>query len=261
MKANKQFKVLLLLILSTTAVTSQVLDQSQLLSNSGISARTLDGYRIFQSFTCGITGTLSEIDLGVFNYINGSGTLDIYAGSDNLGTLLQTVPVNISCQSGNCFANFTTSVPVTANEIYTFQFTPGLGIPDPYGVLAQLPGNYSRGEFGLVDPSGTYYPGWDLVFKTFVTSQLGITNLDYDTTALKIYPNPASTSVELRTNHAFTNASVIIFNLFGQPVRQMNNQSGQLISLNCENLTTGVYLIEVIEDEKPSVTSKLMIHN
>jgi hypothetical protein len=240
---------------------SQTIDQSQLLSNSGISARTLAGYSIFQSFTCGITGTLVEIDLGVFNYINGSGTLKIFSGSNNLGTLLQTIPVTVNCTSGNCFTNFTTSVPVTAGQVYTFLFTPGVGIPDPYGVLAQVPGNYSGGQFGLVDPSGTYYPGWDLTFKTYVNSQLGVKTLDFDNTKTILYPNPFSASTNLQINTPITNATLTLFNAYGQQVKKIQNITEQNVVIHREELSSGVYIMQLTEGATLISTEKLVITN
>jgi hypothetical protein len=133
---------------------SQTLDQSQLNYNAGVSARTLPGYSHFQSFTAGITGTLVQVDIGVFNFINGTGTLIIYEGGDTTGNILQSINVNVNCPVGNCFANFPVSAAVIAGQVYTFRFIPGAGMPDPYGVQAEVPGTYGGGQFGLIDPSG-----------------------------------------------------------------------------------------------------------
>ena len=261
MKSKKLIITIAIFIGVISFSSSQTLDQSQLLSNSGISARTLPGYSIFQSFTCGVTGTLVEIDLGVFNYINGSGTLQLFAGPNNLGTLLQSTTVNVNCASGNCFTNFPTSIPVIAGQVYTFLFTPGNGIPDPYGVLAQVPGNYSGGQFGLIDPSGTYYPGWDLTFKTYVNTQLGIKTLDYDSKILKIFPNPCSSTTNLKVTIPVTNASITIYNIFGQEVKQLNNISYQDITFTRDDLSNGIYFIQLNEDNKIIATEKLIITN
>lgn len=261
MKTKTLIATFLLVIGITTASQSQTLDQSQLLSNSGISARTLAGYKIFQSFTCGTTGTLVEVDLGVFNAINGQGTLEIFAGGTNSGTILQTIPVTVTCVSGNCFANFTTAVSVTAGQVYTFQFTPGAGIPDPYGVSAQIPGNYSGGQFGLVDPSGTYYPGWDLVFKTYVNTVLGVKTLDFDTTTTKLYPNPFSATTNLQINTPVTDATLTLFNVYGQQVQQIKNISEQNVVIHREALSNGVYLLQLTEADKLIGSEKLVIGN
>jgi hypothetical protein len=145
------------------------LDQSQLLYNSGTSARNLLDYTVFQTFTAGITGTLCRIDMGFFNTMTGTETLKIFAGSGILGTLLQSQTVTVS-GSGTFFQTFNVSAPVTAGQVYTFQFIPtqGGGLPDPYGVQCNLPSAYSSGEYFITDPSGTYNMNGDLVFKTYV---------------------------------------------------------------------------------------------
>ena len=72
----------------------------------------------------------------------------------------------------SCLVPFATSAQVTAGQIYTFLFTPGTGITDPYGIQigASAPaGPYSGGRWTLIDPSGTYFEDkFDLVFQTFV---------------------------------------------------------------------------------------------
>lgn len=148
------------------------IDQSQTSYTGGTSARTLPGYSIFQSFTAGVTGTMIEIDMGFFNHISGSGTLKVFRGTDTTGTLLSTQAVNVNCPSGNCILPFPVNVPITAGISYTFQFIPGAGIPDPYGVQVQVPGTYPGGYFGLIDPSGSYNTGFDMVFYTHVRNAI-----------------------------------------------------------------------------------------
>jgi hypothetical protein len=116
-----------------------------------------------------MTGTLCKIDMGFFNAMTGSGTLKIFAGAGILGTLLQSLSVTVS-GTGNFFQTFNVSAPVTAGQMYTFQFIPiqGGGLPDPYGVQCVNPEAYPSGEYFLVDPGGTYPMGMDLVFKTYV---------------------------------------------------------------------------------------------
>ena len=148
------------------------IDQSQTNYNGGTSARTLAGYSIFQSFTAGVTGTLIQIDMGFFNFINGIGTLKIFQGAGTGGTLLSSQIITVFCGGGNCLLSFPVNVPITAGSTYTFQFIPGAGIPDPYGVQVEVPGTYSGGYFGLIDPSGTYNTGFDMVFKTHVKTTI-----------------------------------------------------------------------------------------
>ncbi len=146
-------------------------DQVDSTYTAGTSARNLPGYSMAQTFTAGITGTLTKLKIGFFNFINGSGTLKIYSGSGIAGTVLYTSTVNIFCASGNCLDSFTVAAPVQAGNVYTFQFIPGSGIPDPYGVQADANGTYAAGSMLIIDPSGIY-PLFDMNFETYVKANL-----------------------------------------------------------------------------------------
>lgn len=146
----------------------QILDQSQLVYTGGMSARTLNGYSEWQSFKAGLNGTLTEIKIGFFNYINGAIALKVFAGTGTGGNLLYSKNVNMQCAAGNCLLGFPVSVPSIAGNVYTFQVIPGAGMPDPYGVQVQMSGTYAGGHMGLVDPSGTYHLNFDMVFQTYV---------------------------------------------------------------------------------------------
>ena len=148
-----------------------VLDQQQLVYDGGTSARTLPGYSVWQSFTPSVSGTLTEIDMGFFNDMSGSGQLQILLGDGSAGPVLQTltVPVLGITQPEVTWNSWVVSVPVTAGSLYTFRFTPNAAtLPDPYGVAIGAGNPYTRGVMGLDDPSGSYRTDFDLVFRTFV---------------------------------------------------------------------------------------------
>ena len=148
-----------------------VLDQQQLVYNGGTSARTLPGYSVWQSFTPSISGTLTEIDMGFFNNMAGSGQLQILSGDGTAGSVLQTltVPVVGVTQPAVTWNAWTVRVRVTAGSSYTFKFTPNAAtLPDPYGVAIGTGDPYLRGVMGLDDPSGSYRTDFDVVFRTFV---------------------------------------------------------------------------------------------
>lgn len=146
-------------------------DQQQLVYSGGTSARTLPGYSVWQSFTPSISGILTEIDMGFFNDMSGSGQLIILSGDGTSGPVLQTltVPVRGITQPEVTWNTWAVNVPVTAGSLYTFEFTPNAAtLPDPYGVAIGVGNPYPRGVMGLDDPSGSYRTDFDLVFRTFV---------------------------------------------------------------------------------------------
>lgn len=95
------FLVVLFVSLQIGANGQCPIDQSQLLTNGGVSARNLPGYYEGQTFTAGATGLLCEIDLLMTNTMTGTGTLNIFSGSGISGTLLATESVNVNVPSGS----------------------------------------------------------------------------------------------------------------------------------------------------------------
>jgi len=150
------------------AFTNSVIDQEQTNYNGGMSALTGADRSEFQTFVAGITGTLVQIDMGFFNYINGVGVVNLFSGNGITGTLLDSQTVTVNCPSGNCMISFPENTQIITGNAYTFQFVPGAGMPYPYGVQVQNPGTYNNGELFITDPSGTYPTGMDMVFATHV---------------------------------------------------------------------------------------------
>lgn len=74
-----------------------------------------------------------------------------------------------------------------------------------------------------------------------------------------IYPNPFSAETTLRTGNLLKNATLTIYNSFGQTVKQVKNISGQTITLHRDNLSSGLYFIYLMQDSKPIGTNKLII--
>lgn len=75
---------------------------------------------------------------------------------------------------------------------------------------------------------------------------------------LSIYPNPFSSQTTLQTDNFF-NATLTVYNSFGQQVKQIKNISGQTITLNRDNLPSGIYFIQLTQDSKVITTAKLII--
>ncbi len=201
MKKPGAFSIALLFIFLAGifhSLKSQVLDQSHLNNNGPVNARTLRGYGLFQSFTAGITGTLTNIEMVFVDSLNATGWVRIYTGTDTTGGLLQVTPVTIPCAGAPCWANFAVSVPVFSGQPYTFRFVPGTGVPDPFYMQGEYPGTYAGGRLGFINPYVMNYfsPDRDFVFKTYVmTSPVGIKESALTPVFLQVFPNPAGGTV------------------------------------------------------------------
>jgi hypothetical protein len=78
---------------------------------------------------------------------------------------------------------------------------------------------------------------------------------------LKNFPNPFSTQTTLRTNTLLHNATLTLINSFGQIVKQIENISGQTITLFRDNLPSGIYFLRLTENNKTLAAEKLVILN
>ena len=93
--------------------------------------------------------------------------------------------------------------------------------------------------------------------------QSGQTSLGINQNATKnvfsIFPNPFISSTTIQTVGNFKNATLTICNSYGQTVKQVNNISGQTVSLSRENLPNGLYFIRLTEENKIIAVEKLII--
>jgi hypothetical protein len=76
---------------------------------------------------------------------------------------------------------------------------------------------------------------------------------------LSIYPNPMHTSTTLKTIDPLNNATITIYNPYGQLVKQVTQVSGQLTTIYRDNLQSGLYFIHVTERNNTLIFQKLQI--
>jgi hypothetical protein len=76
---------------------------------------------------------------------------------------------------------------------------------------------------------------------------------------LSIFPNPFSKQTTLQSNNLFSNATLTIGNCFGHTVKQIKSISGQTITIQRDNLPSGLYFIRLTQDNKIITTDKLII--
>lgn len=86
----------------------------------------------------------------------------------------------------------------------------------------------------------------------------GIENI-FLSNKIKIYPNPFYSQTTLQTDFFLDNATLIVVNVFGYTVKQMKNISGTTVTLKRDNLPSGLYFIQLVEDNKIITTKKLII--
>ena len=74
-----------------------------------------------------------------------------------------------------------------------------------------------------------------------------------------LYPNPFSTQTTLQTDNLFKNVTLTVYNSCGQQVKQLNNISGQTVTLFRDNLPSGLYFLCLTEDNKIYIDKLVII--
>jgi len=98
----------------------------------------------------------------------------------------------------------------------------------------------------------------DLWSFSDTTSQVGINEV-INNNSISFSPNPFSIQTTLWSDHILKNATIIVYNSYGQAIKQIINISGYTITLHCEDLANGMYFIRLIQDNKISLTDKVVI--
>ena len=84
----------------------------------------------------------------------------------------------------------------------------------------------------------------------------GVENLQ---TNIKLYPNPFHSQTTIQVNHILKDATLTLYNSYGQVVKQIKNISEQTIILNRDNLTSGIYFVKLTRGANIISVNKLVI--
>ncbi|HZG00935.1 MAG TPA: fibronectin type III domain-containing protein, partial [Chitinophagales bacterium] len=79
---------------------------------------------------------------------------------------------------------------------------------------------------------------------TFTTTGLRFAELDA-TYTLALYPNPASSEVNLQIPHELANAELVVYNAVGQVVRQLDIANETSLRIDVSHLAAGLYVVEL----------------
>lgn len=167
----------------SAAQAAPVIDQSQLSFDIGVPfsfGPTSPNYPIGQSFTAGLSGQLSDIDIFSNGGILGGSntvTLDVHSGNGvGNGTLLGTENASVASVYDSGLGLYFLSIDVTGLGInvnsgsqYTFDITNVTGSGDlaTRGVLGSEQNPYAGGQI-YTGPGYGSPAAWDLAFQTTV---------------------------------------------------------------------------------------------
>lgn len=87
---------------------------------------------------------------------------------------------------------------------------------------------------------------------------VGVNEL-YNHATVSVYPNPFSSQAQIKLSEIMDDASLIIYNAIGQEVKQLKHLYGENITINRDELQSGMYFFNIISKNKIVATQKLVI--
>jgi hypothetical protein len=112
----------------------------------------------------------------------------------------------------------------------------------------------SSSQLSCFSNNDQYYPS-----NSNCTFALGIADTNYEILSTSIFPNPFTSQTTLQIDKSLANSSLTLYNSLGQQVKQVNNISGQTVTLHRDNLPSGLYYLQLTQDNKTIATDKLVI--
>jgi hypothetical protein len=125
----------------------------------------------------------------------------------------------------------------------------------PYNDLQTSLNNETGAWKQYIDLAGFQWFAYS--FMPYNVSVSGTEN--QNNSVINFYPNPLSTQATLLTDKPMMNATLTVYNSYGQKVKQINNIFGQTIALSRDNLPSGLYFIRLTQDNKTFMSDKFVI--
>ena len=136
----------------------------------------------------------------------------------------------------NTFYVFTTNTTIGYNPCQGFPDTTYEGFMsfNPYAFFTHVTAVYDKSHIESAYNDSAYWYGLAIGIKE---------NINYS--EFKISPNPFSSSTTLRSDNFFHNATLRVYNCFGQAVKEIKNISRNEFILYRDNLPSGLYFIRL----------------
>lgn len=108
-----------------------------------------------------------------------------------------------------------------------------------------------------VDNTSTSVHTWTHTNK--ITSDVSAIEETDAKAALSVSPNPFFIHAKLHSKRNLEDATITIYNSLGQEAKQIKNISGQFAEIERGNLASGIYLLQLTENDKIIATAKFNI--
>ncbi len=168
-----------------------------------------------------------------------------------------------SSDGGYVMCGYTSSFSSSSESVYFLKFdsignicgTPG------GGGWAQPSGGIEGPGGGVVSSGGIAYTFNSIVGSNGTQTDTCLTGVNElkEENMISVFPNPFYSQTTIHFAKQLKNATLIVYNSFGQEIKQINNISGDMVTLSRDNLPIGLYFIRLTEHGKTFSAEKLVI--
>lgn len=101
-----------------------------------------------------------------------------------------------------------------------------------------------------------------IVTNTFQTEFVAaLANTTFDNENFVIYPNPASSLIQISLQGKLDNIqNIVIYDMLGKSIKNIKNITSNEINVDVTNLSKGIYLVEITTESNLKTTKKLVIN-
>lgn len=197
-------------------------------------------------------GAFVWIDGNTYNTSNNSAVFTITGGAANGCDSIVTLDLTVTILNTSVTQNINTLSSMMTGVSYqwlncTEDFDEVSGATDS-SFTASSNGTYALeiSENGCIDTSAC-----------FTVSSVGILNNSFAQEVL-VYPNPTQDKLTVDLGESFTKIAIEVYNHTGQLVISNSYENTELISVDLENQTAGIYFIRLFDEENKSVLMKVV---
>lgn len=124
--------------------------------------------------------------------------------------------------------------------------------------LAGIGCGYVRNGFYLDGKTSMYGLNNYIEYQSYCSSTTGVSGF-YNNDEIKFYPNPFSEQLIIYSEDKFEGASLIVFDEIGKEVVKMDDLSSNEIVINRGELSSGIYFVKIVENDRVLMRKKIVI--
>lgn len=237
-------------ILGNLASTPKIIENNTIVNNQSVLANGTGGILVWQAadvtalnnIIYGNTPTLQIRTISAAPQVSFSNVQGGFSGTGNIDADPLFLPYSYQLQSSSPCIDAGDSDPMYAD--LEDLFNPGNAL---YPSLGQL--RNDMGAFG-----GQHA---DIQVSPYA-NPVGIEEPNNDH-PIQIFPNPFIHTSMLLFDHELRNASVVLYDVRGREVQQYTGISGKFATIRREGITSGLYMIVVMENNRVLVRERMVI--